>query len=202
MADSNLGGGRWPCGHYQRQWIESTMERILKAEGCIPEFQGGRWIVEPPDPLSMLKGRPPVPGPFYLQKVGYWIPHLLGRRRMPCCPRCESAVFVSVFSKKSYSAPRVVYDLHHHWYLVTVRYKCSSCNYLQKVVRVLYHQAEEVRPGGELAIRGVHFDLLPCNSWTEEPSGAWCHVGLRIDSVEAKSTSYSGRIAASASRSR
>lgn len=131
MADpsTNLGKGRWPCGHYQRQWIETTMERILKAEGCIPELQGGRWVVEPPDPLSMLRGQPPAPGPFYLQKVGYWVPHLLGRRRMPCCPRCKSAVLVVVFSKRSYSRPRVVYDLRHHWFLVTVIYKCNGCNY-------------------------------------------------------------------------
>lgn len=116
----------WPCCDRQKEWVTGLMARIdrVKNVESLPEFASSYYVAQPPAP-KYSRLTLPRPDAFYLKRCGFWAPHYLRHRCMPCCPGCGS--HLSVTPQQWADKPRRVYDLHEHWYLMVYRYFCSRC---------------------------------------------------------------------------
>lgn len=131
----------WSCGHAQKEWILRLRGQIDAATWLseIPQVRSELWIAHPDHPsLARRRGDAsslalPEPGPFYLQRVGFWLPDKIWGLQPPC-PHGEANGAQASCSGVGWAAewvtkPRRVMSDSDWWLLDTKLYKCSVCQH-------------------------------------------------------------------------
>jgi hypothetical protein len=64
---------------------------------------------------------------FYVKPLAVWVPHLLIKNHIPCCPHCKKNNDVDVVKARWINCPKILFGIMRHKYLDTMLYPCRAC---------------------------------------------------------------------------